>query len=65
VSLVVFIDGFAYHSDQEAFQRDRTQQNLLELIGWRYLRFTYRDLIDHPVSVVDQVRRALSPSVLA
>jgi very-short-patch-repair endonuclease len=65
VSLVVFIDGFAYHSDQEAFQRDRTQQNLLELIGWRYLRFTYRDLIDHSINVVDQVRRALSPSVLA
>ena len=63
LSLVVFIDGFAYHADQEAFQRDRTQQNQLELIGWRYLRFTYRDLIDHPINVVDQVRRALSLSL--
>lgn len=64
-SLVVFIDGLAYHGDQVAFQRDRTQGNLLELIGWRYLRFTFRDLVDHPLSVVDQVRRALSLSILA
>jgi very-short-patch-repair endonuclease len=62
---VVFIDGLAYHGDQVAFQRDRTQGNLLELIGWRYLRFTFRDLVDHPLSVVDQVRRALSLSILA
>jgi very-short-patch-repair endonuclease len=64
-SLVVFIDGLAYHGDQNSFQRDRTQGNLLELIGWRYLRFTYRDLVDHPVRVVEQVRRALALPVLA
>ncbi|HUO46913.1 MAG TPA: type IV toxin-antitoxin system AbiEi family antitoxin domain-containing protein [Acidimicrobiia bacterium] len=63
--LVIFIDGFTYHSDVEAFQKDRNQQNLLELINWKYLRFTYRDVVHDPMKVAYQVRLALNPPVLA
>ena len=59
VRLAIFIDGFAYHSDQIRFQVDRKQGNNLSLIGWRYLRFTYWDLVDRPAFVLHQVRSAL------
>ena len=58
--MAIFIDGFAYHSDAKAFQRDRMQGNELSQVGWRYLRFTYADLTQRPGYVVQQIRSALS-----
>lgn len=59
VRLAIFIDGFSYHSDQDRFQVDRRQGNNLSLMGWRYLRFTYWDLVRRPEYVVHQVSAAL------
>jgi hypothetical protein len=58
--LCIFIDGYAFHSEEEPFQKDRTQQNRLSLAGWEFLRFTYADLRDRPSYVVNQVREILS-----
>ena len=52
VKLVVEIDGRAYHSTPEAFERDRERQNLLVAAGWTVLRFTWRDLTTRPEHVV-------------
>lgn len=60
VRLAIFVDGFTYHGDEEAFQKDRVQGNELGLIGWRYLRFTYWDLVKRPQYVISQVQSALS-----
>jgi very-short-patch-repair endonuclease len=57
--LIVEIDGWAYHSDREAFQRDRTRQNLLVAAGWTVLRFTWADLRYRPEQFVSTVRHAL------
>lgn len=38
--LAIEIDGRAYHSDRDAFERDRWRQNDIVLAGWRVLRFT-------------------------
>ena len=57
--LAIWIDGFAYHGNHEAFQNDRVQGNELSLLGWRYLRFTYFDLTQRPAYVMQQVRKAL------
>jgi hypothetical protein len=46
--LVVELDGWAYHSSPERFQRDRTRQNRLVAAGWTVLRFTWRDLVERP-----------------
>ena len=42
--VAVELDGAAYHSDVESFQRDRVRQNQLTLLGWIVIRFTYWDL---------------------
>jgi hypothetical protein len=60
--VVVEIDGWAYHSDRERFQRDRTRQNRLVAAGWTVLRFTWDDLTVRPGQVVAAVRAALCAS---
>lgn len=58
--VVVEIDGRAYHSDDIAFQRDRSRQNRLISAGYRVLRFTWDDLVVRPDLVVATVRQALA-----
>lgn len=58
--VAIEIDGYAFHSDPQRFQQDRARQNYLILNGWRVLRFTWRDLIEHPDRVIAEIRRAIS-----
>jgi very-short-patch-repair endonuclease len=58
--VAIEIDGWAFHSDQAAFQNDRVRQNQLSLLGWQVLRFTWLDLTQHPERVLAQVRVAIS-----
>lgn len=53
------IDGFAFHSDAEAFQHDRERQNVLIANGWTVLRFTWHDLTNRPQWVLAQIRAAI------
>lgn len=57
--VVVELDGWAFHSDPESFQRDRTRQNRLVAAGWTVLRFTWTDLHDRPDAVIATIRAAL------
>jgi hypothetical protein len=57
--VVVEIDGWAYHSDRERFQRDRTRQNRLVAAGWTVLRFTWDDLTKRPDHVLATIQAAL------
>ncbi len=58
--VAIEIDGWAFHSDQAAFQNDRTRQNRLALQGWQVLRFTWLDLTQYPDRVLAQVSAAIS-----
>lgn len=57
--LVLEIDGRAYHSDDLAFQRDRSRQNRLVRAGYTVLRFTWDDIVHRPSEAIDTVRRML------
>ncbi|MEH3154693.1 MAG: type IV toxin-antitoxin system AbiEi family antitoxin domain-containing protein [Gordonia paraffinivorans] len=57
--LIVEIDGFAFHSAADDFQRDRTRQNALVAAGWTVLRFTWADLTERPDHVLAVIRHAL------
>jgi very-short-patch-repair endonuclease len=58
--IAVEIDGWAFHSDQRAFQHDRGRQNWLALQGWQVFRFTWLDVTQHPDRVLGQIRAAVS-----
>jgi very-short-patch-repair endonuclease len=57
--LVLEMDGWAFHTTPERFQRDRERQNRLTAAGWTVLRFTWRDVTERPDYVVASVRRLL------
>lgn len=57
--VVVEFDGRAFHTDDVAFQRDRTRQNRLILAGYIPLRFTWDDVVHRPQQVVAEIRAAL------
>jgi very-short-patch-repair endonuclease len=58
--IVIEVDGWAFHSDQEVFQNDRKRQNYLTLMGWQVLRFTWLDLVEYPQRVIAEIRAAIS-----
>ncbi|SHF63593.1 Very-short-patch-repair endonuclease [Jatrophihabitans endophyticus] len=58
--LAVEVDGYAYHSGDDRFQRDRTKQNALLAAGWRVLRFTWADIVDRPDYVIAQISSLLA-----
>lgn len=61
--LVLEIDGRAHHSDEGAFQRDRSRQNRLVAAGYRVIRFTWDDLVRRPDDVARVVRAMLAGEV--
>jgi very-short-patch-repair endonuclease len=58
--VAVEIDGWAFHSDPDAFRKDRVRQNHLTLRGWTILRFTWRDLTEQPDRVIAELLHAIS-----
>ena len=63
--LVVEADGYAFHSDRDAYRRDRIRMNELERLGWRVLRFTWEDVMSRQDYVVALVRECLVTPFLA
>lgn len=57
--LAIEIDGWAWHTAPDRFQRDRRKQNEMTQAGWTVLRFTWLDLTSRPADVVREVRQAL------
>jgi very-short-patch-repair endonuclease len=57
--LAIEIDGLAFHTDVDRFQRDRIRQNGLVSEGWTVLRFTWADLTQRPGYVIATIRRHL------
>ncbi|CAN5202321.1 hypothetical protein BH09ACT5_BH09ACT5_19030 [soil metagenome] len=43
-ALVIEVDGFAYHSDAEVFERDRRRDATLSVLDHRVLRFSYKQV---------------------
>jgi very-short-patch-repair endonuclease len=62
--VAVELDGYDAHVSLDAFQRDRTQNNALQLAGWILLRFTWADVHRHPQRTVATIRRALGGKLL-
>lgn len=59
LKIAIETDGWAFHNDQEDFQRDRVKQNELALLGWQVLRFTWLDLTEYPQRVVAEIAFAI------
>lgn len=58
--VAIEVDGLAFHSNAEDFQRDRVRQNVIALAGWQVLRFTWIDLTEYPDRVIATINAAIS-----
>lgn len=56
--IVIEIDGYEYHSDRPAFQKDRSRDNALGIGGELVLRYTYADITADAAQVASQLRTA-------
>jgi very-short-patch-repair endonuclease len=58
--LAVEVDGYAYHSNRRAFERDRAKDAALAASGHTVLRVTWRQLTRAPETVVARLAAALA-----
>jgi very-short-patch-repair endonuclease len=58
--LIVEVDGYAFHSSRQAFERDRLRDARLHAAGYTVIRITWRQLVDAPNAVVALLAGALS-----
>jgi hypothetical protein len=57
--LVVELDGFEFHRDREAFERDRRKLAELRRAGYEAVAFTWRQLEDDPGWVLETIAELL------
>lgn len=57
--LIVEVDGFAFHSSREAFERDRARDAELLGRGFRVLRLTWRQIVTRREATAARISRAL------
>lgn len=58
--IAIELDGYGFHSDRAAFQRDRSRNNQLALEGYLPLRYTWDDIHKRPLQVVEELSEALA-----
>lgn len=55
VKIVVECDGFAHHHSKESFSADRARDRILQLNGYRVLRFSGAEINQDPVKISHEV----------
>ena len=58
--LAVETDGWGSHGGRSAFESDRARDVDLRLIGYDVVRFTWRQVSDHPAAVAAKLRALLT-----
>jgi very-short-patch-repair endonuclease len=57
--LVVEVDGYSFHRDRAAFERDRRRDAALMAAGMRVMRFTWRQIVEEQLTVVARIAQVL------
>lgn len=58
--LVIEVDGYQYHADPARFEHDRRRDARLSALGYRVLRFSYRQVVDSWSEVRAAIEAAVS-----
>ncbi len=62
--LVVETDGFRHHGDRAAFEADRERDARLQAVGYRVVRFTWRQIEETPAFAAGTLRELLGQKSL-
>ncbi len=63
--VILEADGYLHHTTPEAFERDRTRRNAMELAGWRVYQVTAQRIAGDPDGLVAEMRAALETAMSA
>jgi very-short-patch-repair endonuclease len=58
--LVVEVDGYRFHSDRAAFERDRRRDQVFAAAGYTVVRVTWAQLSNEPLAVVARIAQSLA-----
>jgi very-short-patch-repair endonuclease len=58
-------DSWRHQGDRAAFERDRARDTHLQSLGFRVLRFTYRQIADKPAEIAGSLGQCLAQRSLA
>jgi very-short-patch-repair endonuclease len=58
--LVVELDSYGIHTTRQAFESDRERDRTLQLMGYRVVRITWRQLSTQPRTIAEQLRTLLT-----
>jgi len=58
LKIAIEVDGRAFHSGRQSFERDRERQNMLVVRGWVVLRFTWERIVNDPDGVLAEIAAA-------
>jgi predicted transcriptional regulator of viral defense system len=59
-SLIVEVDGRDVHTTRRAFEHDRRRDQCLGMLGWRVVRFTWRQVLYEPATVAATLKALLA-----
>lgn len=57
--LVIELDGFAHHSGRLSFEKDRERRNWLEVLDWRVINVTDRQMRYGQPTLIERLRKLL------
>ncbi|MBF0409404.1 MAG: DUF559 domain-containing protein [Candidatus Riflebacteria bacterium] len=60
--IAIFCDGYKYHYDKLSVLKDRRQDRVLQLLGYKVLRFTGSEIIENTGQCIEEVKRFLISS---
>jgi very-short-patch-repair endonuclease len=58
-ALIVEVDGWESHRTRSAFEEDRARDARLAVLGYRVVRFTWRQVTDHGAELAGTIRALL------
>lgn len=57
--VLIECDGYSYHSDKTSFSHDRTRDRILNMKGYKVLRFSGIDIVNTPVKMAKELHQYL------
>lgn len=62
LNLTVELDSYRYHSSRHAWEQDRGREREAYARGDDFRRYTYGDVIENPLLMMEELRRLLRPA---
>jgi hypothetical protein len=64
LKIAIELDSRKHHLHGAAFEADPRKRNRLKLAGWLVLEYTWRMVMDHPQTIIREIRQAIGDATV-